>query len=120
MTVKYLTPPSPLGEPLVTAADVAAYIGVHVSSIYRMASRADGIPVIEISPGVRRFRPEDVREYVDRRSRTPQVRSNRTEQLLRAPRRSSRNVVATSPRKSVHRTQESSAGSKHRKPEART
>ena len=111
--------PSPLGEPLVDAAAVAAFLGIHVASVYRLAGRAGGIPVVQIGEGVRRFRPADVRDFVERRTRAPQVRASRSQQLLGAVRRRSQNELATPRRKSVTRTQEPSTGSKPPEPEAR-
>ena len=65
---------SPLGEPLVTADDVAAYLGVDRATVYRIAGCVDGLPVVEVAPRVRRFRPEDVRAYLARRTVVPRAR----------------------------------------------
>jgi excisionase family DNA binding protein len=65
---------SPLGEPLVTADDVAAYLGVDRATVYRLAGRPGGIAVVEVAPRVRRFRPEDVRAYLASRTIAPVAR----------------------------------------------
>lgn len=62
------TPVAPFGEPLVDAATVAAFLSVDPATVYRLAERGD-LPGIEIAPRALRFRPEDVRAYVDRRTR---------------------------------------------------
>jgi len=62
-----------LGEPLLDARAVAAFLNVHISSVYRLAGAPNGLPVIEIGRGVRRFRPQDVRDYLDARTRSPQM-----------------------------------------------
>jgi len=59
---------SPLGESLVDAAAVAAYLGVDKTTVYRLASSA-ALPSIEIAPRVLRFRPADVRLFLERRTR---------------------------------------------------
>lgn len=59
---------TPLGEPLVDATTVAAYLGVDKTTVYRLASAGE-IPAIEIAPRVLRFRPCDVRAFLDRRTR---------------------------------------------------
>ncbi|MCC6450504.1 MAG: helix-turn-helix domain-containing protein [Candidatus Aureabacteria bacterium] len=106
MTESGAAPASPLGEPLVDAATVAAFLGIHVASVYRLAGRSNGLPVVQVSAGVRRFRPADVRAYIERQTRTPQVRSSRAAQLLAGRPRARRNELATSPQQSVHRKQE--------------
>ena len=65
--------PAILAEPLVDASAVAAALGIDVSSVYRLAGKADGLPVVEIAPRVRRFRPEDVRAFVAARTRRPET-----------------------------------------------
>lgn len=57
---------SPLGEGLVTAEEVAAYLALDVSSIYRLAGRA--LPVVVIGR-VKRFRVADVHAFVARQTR---------------------------------------------------
>ncbi len=61
-------PPTPLGEPLLDAAAVAAHFGVDATTVYRLAARAE-LPAIEIAPRVLRFRPEDVRAFLAARTR---------------------------------------------------
>lgn len=68
----YLTPnaKSPLlAEPLVDAGVVAAALGVNRATVYRLAGARGGLPVVEIAPRVRRFRPEDVRAFLAARDR---------------------------------------------------
>lgn len=60
-----------LAEPLVDARSVAAALGVDVSTIYRLAGAPNGLPVVEIAPRVRRFRPEDVRAFLAARTKSP-------------------------------------------------
>lgn len=62
-------PVSPFGEPLVDATTVAAYLSVDTATVYRLAKNAD-LPAIEVAPRVLRFRPDDVRTFLDRRTRT--------------------------------------------------
>ena len=71
-----------LGEPLLTAADVAAYLGVNRATVYRLAAEPDGLPVIELAGRVRRFRAKDVRDFVQRRTRCPLPRRSRAARLL--------------------------------------
>jgi excisionase family DNA binding protein len=59
---------TPFGEPLVDAAKVAAYLSIDPATVYRLVDRGD-LPGIAIAPRVVRFRPEDVRAYVERRTR---------------------------------------------------
>ncbi len=73
-------PVAPFGEPLVDTATVAAYLSVDTATVYRLAKKAD-LPAIEVAPRVLRFRPDDVRTFLDRRTRTS-VRSDRVTRLL--------------------------------------
>jgi excisionase family DNA binding protein len=54
-----------LGEPLVKAEEVAEYLGLHKATVYRLAGAPHGIPTVEMK-GSLRFRPSDVRAYVER------------------------------------------------------
>ena len=63
-----VAPAAPFGEPLVDAATVAAYLSIDPATVYRLVDRGD-LPGIAIAPRVVRFRPEDVRAYVERRTR---------------------------------------------------
>ncbi|MCE9638374.1 MAG: helix-turn-helix domain-containing protein [Planctomycetes bacterium] len=72
---------SPLGEPLVDAATVAAFLGVDKTTVYRLAATT-ALPSIDVAPRVVRFRPQDVRDYVLRRTRKAVMRG-RVQQLLR-------------------------------------
>ena len=54
-----------LGEPLLTAQEVADFLHVHKATVYRLAGQPCGIPVVEMKGSVR-FRPSDVRAYVER------------------------------------------------------
>jgi excisionase family DNA binding protein len=101
----------PLGEPLLTAEQVAEYLQVDRSTVYRLAAAPGGLPVVELSPRVRRFRPADVEAFLERRTREPKARTGRARRLLAASRHPAANELATSRRKSVHRKQESSRGS---------
>ena len=74
--------PTPLGEPLLTADAVAAFLGVSRSTVYRLAAEPDGLPVVELAGRVRRFRAEDVRDFVQRRTRSPLPRRSRVARLL--------------------------------------
>lgn len=73
-------PVAPFGEPLVDAATVAAYLSVDTATIYRLAKNAH-LPTIEVEPRVLRFRPDDVRTFLDRRTRTS-ARTDRVTRLL--------------------------------------
>jgi len=70
--------PSPLGEPLLDARTIAEYLGVDTATIYRLAQSAR-LPSIEVAPRILRFRPDDVRDYLQRRTRKapPPRRVNR-------------------------------------------
>jgi excisionase family DNA binding protein len=59
---------SPLGEPLVDAGAVAAYLSVDPATVYRLVERG-ALPAIRIAPRVMRFRPEDVRSYLAQNTR---------------------------------------------------
>jgi len=54
-----------LGEPLLSVTEVANHLGVHRATIYRLASRPDGIPCVKVGGSIR-FRPRDVRDYEER------------------------------------------------------
>jgi len=73
-------PPTPLGEPLLDAAAVATYFGVDTTTVYRLASNGH-LPAIEIAPRALRFRPEDVRAFLEQRTRQAS-RSPRVQRLL--------------------------------------
>ncbi len=68
MRLPAATPVSPFGEPLVDAATVAAYLSVDTTTVYRLAKKA-ALPAIDVAPRVLRFRPDDVRTFLDRRTR---------------------------------------------------
>ena len=73
-------PVTPFGEPLVDAATVAAYLAVDTATVYRLAKGAH-LPAIEVAPRVLRFRPDDVRTFLDRRTRTAK-QTDRVTRLL--------------------------------------
>ena len=106
---------SPLGEGLVTAELVAAFLAVDVSCVYRMAGKS--LPVVVIGRA-KRFRVADVRAYVERQTRgcTPprgvSADVDRVQQLLagtrrgasRRPRPARANDLDASRGQSVHAT----------------
>lgn len=63
-----VAPVAPFGEPLVDAATVAAYLSVDPATVYRLVERGD-LPGIAIAPRLVRFRPAEVRAFLDRRTR---------------------------------------------------
>jgi len=65
----------------VDAATVAAYLAVDATTVYRLAKRSQ-LPSIEIAPRVLRFRPEDVRAFIEKRTRGAVSRRGRVGQLL--------------------------------------
>jgi excisionase family DNA binding protein len=69
-----------LGEPLVDAAAVAAHLGVDKATIYRLAAATE-LPAIDVAPRVVRFRPSDVRAFLERRTRKAAPRG-RVKRLL--------------------------------------
>ena len=71
-----------LGEPLMKADDVAAYLGLNRATIYRLAGAPNGIPVIEMK-GSLRFRPADVRNFVEK-SLVANQGGSRAERLIAA------------------------------------
>lgn len=73
-------PTTPLGEPLVDAETIARFLAVDVATVYRLA-RTAALPAIQVAPRVLRFRPDDVRVYLDRRTRTS-APSGRVKRLL--------------------------------------
>lgn len=75
---------TPFGEPLVDAAAVAAYLAVDTSTVYRLA-QTGAIPATKIAPRVVRFRPEDVRLFLEHRTRRSAPRG-RVKHLLGTPR----------------------------------
>jgi hypothetical protein len=96
---------SPLGEGLVTADVVAAYLAVDVSCIYKMAGKS--LPVVVIGRA-KRFRAADVVAFVERQTRGGQAaRVDRVQQLLRGAQRDAcparSNDLDASRRQSVHR-----------------
>jgi excisionase family DNA binding protein len=97
---------APLGEPLLDAAAVAAFLGVDRSTVYRLAGAVHGLPVVAIGR-TKRFRPADVRAFVERSARGGQVRSGRGERLLAAVRSPRPNELASPGKQSVHRRRES-------------
>lgn len=75
---------TPLGEPLVDAETVARFLAVDTATVYRLSRRA-ALPGIQVAPRVLRFRPDDVRGYLERRTRkAPQ--GGRVKRLLGAQR----------------------------------
>ena len=72
----------PLGEPLLTAGQVAEYLQVDRATVYRLAAAPEGIPVVQVSDRTRRFRPEDVRAYVERKLRESPGGRSRVARLL--------------------------------------
>jgi len=73
-------PAATFGETLVDAAAVAAFLAVDKATVYRLASSA-ALPAIEVAPRVLRFRPADVRDFLERRTRKAAPRG-RVKQLL--------------------------------------
>jgi excisionase family DNA binding protein len=73
----------PLGEPLLTARQLAAHLSTHLSTVYRLAGRPDGIPVVTVGKAIR-FRPADVRAFLERHT-IAGVGKDRVDDLL-APR----------------------------------
>ena len=71
-----------LGEPLLTARHVAAFLGVTRHTVFRLAGKPNGIPCIKVG-GALRFRPADVRAYVERR-RVDHAGDTRATRLLSA------------------------------------
>lgn len=51
-------------EPLLTAADVAAILKVPVKSVYELP-----IPRVKISSRIIRWRPQEVQQFIERRTR---------------------------------------------------
>lgn len=82
MTEAALPRPTRLGEPLVDADEVAAFLGVDRATVYRLA-RSAALPSVEIAPRVLRFRPEDVRGFLEQRTRRA-APSGRAARLLGA------------------------------------
>jgi hypothetical protein len=68
------------GEPLVDVHAVAAYFACDEATVYRLARRA-ALPAIEVAPRVLRFRPADVRAFLDERMRKAAPRG-RVKRLL--------------------------------------
>lgn len=73
---------TPLGEPLLDADAVAAYLSIDPATVYRLARRAV-LPAIQVGPRALRFRPEDVRAYLECRTRKA-LPSGRVKRLLGA------------------------------------
>jgi excisionase family DNA binding protein len=71
---------APFGEPLVDAATVASYLSCDPATIYRIVERGE-LPGIVIAPRLLRFRPEDVRAFLARRTRKAPV-AGRVNRLL--------------------------------------
>ena len=99
---------TPLGEGLVTADVVAAFLSVDVSCVYRMAGKS--LPVVRIGRA-KRFRVADVVAFVENQTRGGEAaRVDRVQQLLRGTPRGSRpkrsNDLDVSRERSVHPKQE--------------
>jgi helix-turn-helix protein len=73
-------PVAPFGEPLVDVHVVAAYFACDEATVYRLARRA-ALPAIEVAPRVLRFRPNDVRAFLEERVRRAAPRG-RVKRLL--------------------------------------
>jgi predicted DNA-binding transcriptional regulator AlpA len=71
---------APLGEPLVDAETVARFLAVDTATVYRLA-RTAALPSIQVAPRVLRFRPDEIRGYIDRRTRKA-APSGRVKRLL--------------------------------------
>lgn len=59
---------APLGEPLMPPDEVAAFLGVKRSTVMDLAQGRGGaapLPAVHINSRVIRFRPEDVRAFVE-------------------------------------------------------
>lgn len=70
--------PTPLGEALLTADVVAAFLGISRSTVFRMAAAGE-LPVVAIGSRTKRFRIADLHAYVERRTQraTPRDRVKR-------------------------------------------
>ena len=71
-----------LGESLLTAEEVGSYLGVHKSTVYRMAGKVWGIECVRVG-GAIRFKPAAVRAFVER-STVCKAPSSRADRLLGA------------------------------------
>ncbi len=52
-------------RPMMTVDEVAACLGVHRATIYRLCAKPDGLRSYKVG-GCTRFKPEDVDEYLER------------------------------------------------------
>lgn len=75
-------PVAPFGEPLVDVRVVAAFFACDEATVDRLARRA-ALPAIEVAPRVLRFRPDDVRAFLEARVRKAAPRG-RVKRLLGA------------------------------------
>ena len=95
-----------IGDALVTADDVAEFLQVDRSTVFRLAGRK--IPVVQIGRA-RRFRIADVLAFVERQTRETQGRSENGKRVLAAARNARPNELASPRRESVHAKHESCA-----------
>jgi len=51
--------------PLMTVDEVAAYLGIHRATVYRLCAKTDGLRSYKVS-GCVRFKREEVEEYLER------------------------------------------------------
>lgn len=99
-----LTPPAPSAD-MYTVEEAAYRLRVSVKTVWRLRNRGE-LPVVEISPGVIRFRRADVEALIERRTRhrvsdlAPRIFDTRTN-ILRADQRSTTNFCGTGLRR-VH------------------
>jgi len=78
MTLGVVAPyEEPLGERLLTPGEVAEFLGIEKDAVLDLASGRGGrrpLPKVRINARVVRFRPSDVREWVDAQREVAQPR----------------------------------------------
>lgn len=74
--------PRSLGEPLLTADQVAAFLQVDRATVYRWAGAPHGLPVVELPGRVRRFRRADLEAFLEQRLRASESSFGRSQRLL--------------------------------------
>jgi excisionase family DNA binding protein len=67
-------------EPLASADEVGAFLGIHRATVYRLAGVKGGIPCVQIGKSIR-FRPAEVRRYLERQT-IRDVGADRADRLL--------------------------------------
>lgn len=62
-----------MSQPMITVKDVAAMLGVGITTVYRLKNKPGGIPAYKVA-GCIRFKPEEVEAYIQAQAVKPAVK----------------------------------------------